>query len=397
MSPSLTAEKIDQAQSLLREDGVDCWLTFARETMTLPDPALDLILDAHCVWPSAFIIPAEGKATAIVGSLDVQNIRDHAPYEVSGYVDSIREPLRAALERMDPRRIALNYSSADVMADGLSHGMHRLLLEILDGTPFPGRFESSERVLARLRSRKSLAEIESVRSAVEETLGILDELTGFLRPRLSEKDVADFILARMAARGLETAWPADQCPAVFTGPESAGAHASPTRRFIECGHLMNIDFGVRKNGYVSDLQRTWYFLRSGETAPPDDVRGGFAVLLESIRLAAKVLRPGIAGWEVDAAARTHITNAGYAEYPHALGHQVGRKAHDGGGLLAPRWDRYRHLPSLKVEKDQIYTLEPRLTVEGRGVATVEEIVVVTETGCRFLSKPQEKIYLVHGS
>jgi Xaa-Pro aminopeptidase len=391
---NLASEKIIQAQSLLRESGVDCWLTFARETATLPDPALDLILGANCVWPSAFLIPAEGRAQAIVGSLDVQNIRDHAPFEVTGYVDSIREPLRAALERMNPGRIALNYSSADPLADGLSFGMHRLLLEILEGTPFPGRFESSEPVLARLRSRKSATEIDCVRSAVAETLAIFGELGGFLRPGLSEKEVADFILGRTASRALETAWEADQCPAVFTGPESAGAHASPTRRFIEPGHLMNIDFGVRKYGYVSDLQRTWYFLRPGESAAPEDVRRGFSVLLESIRRGAEVLRPGIEGWEADAAARSVITSAGYAEYPHALGHQVGRKAHDGGGLLAPRWDRYRHLPSLKVEPDQIYTLEPRLTVEGRGVATVEEIVVVTETGCRFLSEPQTELYLV---
>ncbi|MBN2200919.1 aminopeptidase P family protein [bacterium] len=397
MQSSLTSEKILQAQSLLREAGADCWLTFARETATLPDPALDLILGAHCVWPSAFIIPAEGKVSAIVGSLDVQNIRDHAPFEVTGYVDSIRDPLRAAMERLDPNRILLNTSSADVMADGLTLGMHGLLLEILEGTPYPDRFESSETVLARLRSRKSPAEIESVRSAVDTTLAIFDELTGFLKPGLSEKDVADFILARTAGRGLETAWEPDQCPAVFTGPESAGAHASPTRRFIEPGHLMNIDFGVRRNGYVSDLQRTWYFLKPDETAPPEAVRRGFQVLLESIRRGAESLRPGITGWEVDAAARAHITEAGYMEYPHALGHQVGRKAHDGGGLLAPRWDRYKHLPLLPVEKDQIYTLEPRLTVAGHGVATVEEIVVVTESGCRFLSKPQEELYLIQSS
>lgn len=397
MSLSLTSEKILQAQSLLREAGADCWLTFTRETATLPDPALDLILGGHCVWPSAFLVPAEGKATAIVGSLDVQNIRDHAPFEVTGYVDSIRDPLRQALERMDPGRILLNYSSADVMADGLTLGMHRLLLEILEGTPYPGRFESSEPVLARLRSRKSPAEIESVRSAVEETLALFDELAGFLKTGLSEKEVADFLLGRTAGRELETAWEPDQCPAVFTGPESAGAHASPTLRFIEPGHLMNIDFGVRKNGYVSDLQRTWYFLKPGETGPPEAVRRGFTVLLESIRLAAEILRPGITGLEVDAAARTHITAAGYAEYPHALGHQVGRKAHDGGGLLAPGWDRYKHLPLLPVEKDQVYTLEPRLTVPGHGVATVEEIVVVTESGCRFLSKRQEELYLIRSS
>jgi Xaa-Pro aminopeptidase len=73
---------------------------------------------------------------------------------------------------------------------------------------------------------------------------------------------------------------------------------------------------------------------------------------------------------------------------------VGRVAHDGGGLLAPKWDRYGTLPDQVVEVNQVYTLEPRLTIPGFGIATVEEIVVITENGCEFLSPRQEKIYLV---
>jgi Xaa-Pro aminopeptidase len=390
----MTAEKIKQAWGILREKGVDCWLTFARETSSLPDPALDLILGTQVVWPSAFILTAGGKALAIVGSLDVQNVKDHAPYEVTGYVDSVREPLRKVLAGLDPARIAVNISTADVMADGLTVGMHNLLREILDGTPYPQRFESSEPVLSSLRSRKSPAEIAAIRSAIEETLAIFDEVSGFLRPGLAEKDVGEFILKRTRERGVEPAWDPESCPAVFTGPDSAGAHAKPTVRTIEPGHLMNIDFGVRKNGYAADLQRTWYVLKSGESKPPADAQKGFDTIRESIRIGAAMLRPGVEGWSVDAASRGHIVSAGYAEYPHALGHQIGRRAHDGGGLLAPRWDRYKNLPMKQVECGQVYTLEPRLSVPGRGVATIEEMAVVTENGCAFLSRTQEELYCI---
>jgi Xaa-Pro aminopeptidase len=41
-------------------------------------------------------------------------------------------------------------------------------------------------------------------------------------------------------------------------------------------------------------------------------------------------------------------------------------------------------------------LEPRVQVPGHGVATVEEIVVVTASGCRFLSQPQTEIWSVRG-
>jgi Xaa-Pro aminopeptidase len=387
-------EKIRQARAMLAERKTDCWLTFVRETSALGDPALELILGTNVVWPSAFIIAADGRAFAIVGSLDVQNVKDHAPFEVIGYTDSIREPLVKTLEAVNPRRIAINYSAADVMADGLTFGMHGLLCEYLEGTPFAARFESSEPLVAALRSRKSAAEIAAVQSAVDETLSIFDEVTHFLGPGLTEKEVAGFILDRTKERGLEPAWDVESCPAVFTGPESAGAHAMPTGRTIEPGHLMNIDFGVRKNGYVSDLQRTWYFLEDGERQAPADARKGFDTIRDAIGRSGDGLRPGVEGWTVDKIARDHITAAGYAEYHHALGHQVGRRAHDGGGILAPKWDRYKNLPFLKVEAEQIYTLEPRLTVEGRGVATVEEIVVVTETGCRYLSVPQEELMCI---
>ena len=387
-------EKITQAAQILKEKGIDLWLTFVRESASNPDPVLDLILGTTCTWASAFIITAGGEAVAIVGSLDEQNIKDHANYDVIGYVDSIREPLLDVLKKYDPQRIAINYSVNDVMADGLTHGMYLMLRDYLKGTPFLERLVSSEEIIAALRGRKSATEIELIKAAIRETLEIFDEVTKFLRVGLSEQDVAAFIMERVEQRGLEPAWDPIHCPAVFTGPDTAGAHAGPTDRKIQPGHIMNIDFGVRKDGYVSDLQRTWYFLRPDETEAPEPVQRGFNTIRDAIREAAEVLRPGVQGWEVDAVARQFIVDAGYEEYPHALGHQVGRMAHDGAGILCPKWDRYKNLPYLRVEAGQVYTLEPRLTVEGYGVATIEEIVVVREDGCEFLSEPQTELICI---
>jgi Xaa-Pro aminopeptidase len=106
------------------------------------------------------------------------------------------------------------------------------------------------------------------------------------------------------------------------------------------------------------------------------------------------LKPGVEGWAIDAVARKYITDAGYDEFPHGLGHQVGRKAHDGSTGLLPRWERYKNIPYMKTEKGQVFTLEPRLTVKGHGVATIEEIVVVTEAGCQFLSEPQTELICI---
>jgi Xaa-Pro aminopeptidase len=376
----LAHEKIEQAKDILKEEKLDLWLTFVRESEVNPDPALDLILGANCTWQSAFIVPAGGKAVAIVGSLDESRIRETGGFEVVGYTKSIRESLVSALERFAPGKIAVNFSENDNMADGLSHGMFLLLNRYLEGTPFVSRFVSSETLIGKLRGRKSPEEIRRIKKNVDLTEDLFDRVSRVMKPGMTERDVAAFILKEVEREGVETSWEREQCPSVFTGPESAGAHAGPTDRKIEKGHVLNIDFGTRSEKYCSDLQRTWYFLRDGEREAPAEVVRAFAAIVDAIALAAEKIRPGMDGRAVDALARNLIVERGYGEFPHALGHQVGQKTHDGAGLLCPVWERYGTLPYLKVEENQVYTLEPRITIPGYGVATAEEIIVVRRDG-----------------
>ncbi len=388
-------EKITQAVDILREKRIDAWLIFVRESATMPDPALDMVVGSHCTWQTAYIITAGGDTIAIAGSLDTANIEQHGHFRsVRSYVEGIGPELRSVLKDLKPKKIAINYSTSSPMADGLTHGMYLQLVEHLKDTPYARRLVSAEEIFAALRGRKSPQEIRRIRAAIRETLDIYDLVTGYLRTGLTERKVADFILREVRRRKLELAWDPDHCPAVFTGPDTPGAHTGPTNRTVRPGHILNIDFGVKVDGYCSDLQRTWYIRRKSEKQAPREVLRGFNVIRDAIKLAADYLRPGAVCWKVDMVARKYITGNGYKEYPHALGHQVGRSAHDGGSVLCPRWERYGTLPFMKVEARQVYTLEPRLTVEGHGVATIEEIVLVTPEKTRFLSKPQRRLYLV---
>jgi len=390
----MVKEKIKQASGILKEEGVDLWLTFVRESEVNNDPILDLILGANCTWQSAFMISADGQSIAIVGSLDETRIKDTGGYKVIGYTQSIKDPLIETLNELAPRNIAVNFSENDYMADGLSHGMYLTLVKLLKGTGYEEKLVSAESIISKLRGRKSPEEIRRIGEAIKLTEEIFDKVTEFMKPGMSEKEVADFILREVDSAGVETSWERELCPSVFTGPESAGAHAGPTDRKIEKGHVLNIDFGVRKEGYCSDLQRTWYFLRDDEDEAPEEVIGAFDTVRDAIALAAEKIRPGMEGREIDTIARSYITSKGYEEFPHALGHQVGRMVHDGAGLLCPEWDRYGNLPYLKIEEGQVYTLEPRIILPGYGVATIEEIIVVEKDGGRFLSHPQKEIFLI---
>jgi Xaa-Pro aminopeptidase len=202
--------------------------------------------------------------------------------------------------------------------------------------------------------------------------------------------------AEVDRRGLVPAWGRETCPAVFTGPDTAQAHYGPTGRTIEPGHILNMDFGVRVDSYCSDMQRTFYILQPGETKAPADVSRGFETIHRAVEESKAAMKPGVTGETIDAVARTIVTAAGYEEFPHALGHQVGRFPHDGTALLGPRWEKYAHKPLRPLEPGMVFTIEPRLTVPGKGVVTIEEMVVVTGSGVEWLSDPQRELLLVRG-
>lgn len=189
----------------------------------------------------------------------------------------------------------------------------------------------------------------------------------------------------MRQRGLGFAWDPAGDPIVNSGPDSMIGHGVPSEKVtLQDGHIFHIDLGVIKDGYSSDIQRCWFV---GE-AVPDDVTQAQEAVNAAISAGAAALRPGVAGHTVDHAARAELVSRGYPEYLHALGHQVGRVAHDGGALLGPRWERYGNSPDVPVQAGEIYTLELGITVPGRGYLGLEEMVVVTESGCEFLSDRQ---------
>jgi Xaa-Pro aminopeptidase len=390
----LIKEKILQAVGLLGEFDVDCWLTFTRESAINGDPVLPFLAPGEVTWQSAFVISRDGRAQAVVGKFDRQRIEETGAYDaIESYVAGFKAPLQGLLKALNPRTIAVNYSKDSEICDGLTHGMYLTLVETLAEVGMAERLVSAERIVSALRERKSAAEIGSIKEAVRHTQEIFVLAAGFIAPGRTEREIAGFMLSEVERRKLALAWGPATCPAVYSGPDTAQAHYTPTGRVVERGHVLNMDFGVKVDGYCSDLQRTFYILRQGENEIPTDVEHGFATIVEAVDEAKRAMKPGVPGREIDAVARRIITAAGYEEFPHALGHQVGRFAHDGTALLGPAWEKYAQKPFRTLEPGMVFTIEPRLTVEGKGVVTIEEMVIVTETGADWLSTPQKELIL----
>jgi Xaa-Pro aminopeptidase len=395
---TLIQEKVEQAINILKEKEIDLWLTFVRETVAGGDPVLPLIYGHDLTWQSALLLTRSGERIAIVGHFEAEAARRTGAYPtIIPYHQSIRADLLNTIERLNPQTIALNYSLNDVHADGLGYGLFLLLMDILKGTPFAERIISAEAINAALRGRKTAAEIERIKSAIQVTEQIYGRTFNHIKVGMSEQGIAAFMHQQVADLDLKTAWEADHCPAVNTGPDSAVGHLGPTELQVQPGHLVHFDFGVIKDEYCSDIQRMVYVLSPGETAPPEPIQRAFETMVLAIQAAVAAAKPGMPGKQIDAIAREVLIDAGYPEFMHATGHQLGRTVHDGAGVMGPEWDRYGDTPNYPLEVGQVFTVEPSLMVPGYGHIGLEEDVVITETGAEFLHQPQTKLILIKGN
>lgn len=390
---SIQKEKAKQACEILNEIDIDTWLVWVRETSQMADPVLELILGGDLVWQSALIFTKKGEKLGIVGNFDADGVKAKELYDdIIPYTKGIKEELVKHLSRLDPKTIGINFSTNDVAADGLSVGMHMLLQDYLKGTPYADRLVSAENLVQKLRGRKTPEEVSRIRKAVEITEDIFEKAKGFVRPGMTELQIYEFFHIQMRERGVTSAWNEDHNPAVDAGPNKQFGHAGPTDNKTKEGHLLHFDFGVKHDEYCSDIQRMFFF--GAKKDIPSEVQDAFETVRDGIQAAAKFVRPGAVGYEVDAVARDFVKDAGYEEYQHALGHQLGRLAHDGGSLLGPKWERYGDSPLGIVEVGNVFTLEFYVTTKSYGQVSLEEDILITRDGCEFLSNPQRELICI---
>jgi Xaa-Pro aminopeptidase len=396
---TLVAQKVAQAQAILRELGIDCWIVqFAQETGLHPDPVQNLLIGTDITWLSAFLIPAHGQPTAIVGTLDVEKIHAVGAYpNVIGYVKGISAPLQAWLAEHDPQRIAITTSQSDHAADGITLGNYRRLVKALQGTPYAKRLVPAENIVFRVRGRKLPEEVNRIRTACQLTEDLFREITARLHVGTTGLAISTFAHEWMRERRLEPAWEADSCPCVPIGPRSPVGHVPAGDIPAAPGDLIFCDVGVVYEGYRSDMQRTWYVLRPGETQPPANVQHAWQALMAAVQEGVNRLRPGNKGWQVDAAARRTLVSHGFAEPTFAFGHHLGANAHDGGVVLGPRWERYGKAPQLPIEVDQVFAVEYGIPTGDPylGWVSVEDDVRITPDGVEWLVPPQREIILLH--
>jgi Xaa-Pro aminopeptidase len=199
---------------------------------------------------------------------------------------------------------------------------------------------------------------------------VLDENVGLIRIGTTELEIAAGLEAGLRLRGSEGG--AFE-PIVVSGHRGARPHGRPSDRRLAAGEAVTIDFGAVRQGYHSDITRSFC---AGEPAP--EVREWAEVLETAIETVLEVIEPGRPCQELDSIARQVIDGAGFGDYfVHNLGHGLGLEVHEGPRLSRTSAD------TLAV--GMVFTIEPGIYVPERGGIRIEEDVALTADGPRLLT------------
>ncbi|GAC1451052.1 MAG: Xaa-Pro peptidase family protein [Ktedonobacterales bacterium] len=238
---------------------------------------------------------------------------------------------------------------------------------------------STTGLVEALRVVKDAEEVASIERAVAITDETFAYLLTYLRPGLTEREVAGEIERVMRAHGAEGLAFA---PIVAGGANAARPHAVPTDRPLAAGETIIIDMGARYAGYCSDMTRT---VCLGEAT--DEMRAVYAAVLRAQQACEDGLRPGMTGHQADALARDALAATGRAEqFIHGTGHGLGLEIHE-----APRIGRFGAENVLV--PGMVVTVEPGAYISGWGGVRIEDTVVLTDRGSRVLTRSPKTLVL----
>lgn len=305
----------------------------------LTDTELHVITDGRFEKQISEEVPA---ATAHLYGQDEKKTRSY--FQCAGYVLTTLGVAKAAF-------VPADLSYADYLdLDKLSEGVEL--------TPVKDH-------VADIRAIKDAGEIEFIKHACKISMASFYALLDVLEPGITEVDVANELEYQFRSRGGE-----GFCfeTIVASGPENGACpHATASKRVLESGDFVTIDFGTYYEGYCSDITRTVVLGKAKEPKLYDF----FKIVSEAKQAAADILRPGVTYAEVNAAGVGVVEAAGY-KIPHGLGHNFGLDIHE-QPYLGPA-NQTVETPGM------VHTIEPGIYLPGIGGVRQEDDYLITEDG-----------------
>ncbi|PGY10303.1 Xaa-Pro peptidase family protein [Bacillus sp. AFS031507] len=315
-------------------------------------------LDSH-ERLQAIVIPKAGKPTMIVHEMSKEEVSFNGIFENAFWKDGENSlELLASI-------LPLN---GTVSIDNLWPSQNLLKLIQLKNQL---SFVESTQVIGKSRLNKDSQEFELLKRSGAIADNVLQQVIDYLRPGLTEKEVADEIKRLFALQGVETL---SFNPIVGSGKNGAIPHHQSDETSIAAGDMVVIDMGGIKDHYCSDMTRT--VLVGGE--PTDEMLKVYEIVKQAQEAAVKAVRPGVPLKNIDKAARDIISNAGYGEYfTHRTGHGLGIEVHEEPFVTSNN--------EQLLEEGMVISIEPGIYLSGNFGVRIEDIVFVTDDGCERLN------------
>lgn len=235
----------------------------------------------------------------------------------------------------------------------------------------------AQNTVDKLRITKTKEELDIMIQAQRIAETAFEEVLGVIAPDKTEKDIEAEFLYRFAKHGAEDV---SFKPIVVSGERSSMPHGVPTAALIS--GFLTMDFGVKYNGYCSDMTRT---VCVGK--PTKEMEKVYYTVLEAQETAIAATRAGMSGRELDAKARTVIEKAGYGDFfGHSYGHGLGLDVHE-MPYAGPNSDDI--LPA-----GAVVSAEPGIYLPGRFGVRIEDCVYITEGGYINLMRTPKKLIII---
>jgi len=236
------------------------------------------------------------------------------------------------------------------------------------------RWAEGGQLLRPLRMIKDEREIALLAEAARRTDDSWEEFLTLPLSGLTEWEARDRLMALLAGRGLKPVF----CN-VGSGPNGASPHQTASDRVIGPGDAVVCDWGGTLEGYNSDVTRTAHV-----DEPSPEFARAYAAVLAANQAAFEAVRPGVPCQEIDRAARSVLTEAGYgAAFIHRVGHGLGLSLHEEPYLLEGN--------TLPLAEGMVFSDEPGVYFPGKFGIRIEDTVVCTADGGRRLNQATREL------
>ena len=236
-------------------------------------------------------------------------------------------------------------------------------------------------LMEELRASKDEEELRSMIAAQRISEKALEDTLQVIRPGMTEKEVAAELVYRMLRYGSEGN---SFDPIVVTGRNTSKPHGVPGDTVLQPGDFITMDFGSLRDGYCSDMTRTVALCEAS-----DEMKQVYDLVLKAQLAGIAAGKAGIPGCEIDRAARTVITEAGYGEYfGHGFGHCLGLDIHE-SPFANPRGQAV-------MPENSVCSAEPGIYIPGRFGVRIEDVMILRAEGSEVITRAPKTELLIVG-